>query len=350
MTRSTLDRLFNYAKAIGADARENFTTEALAAAIREDGAPIVEALSGAGVLPLDASYQVEGVQTQVPMPGAGILDLVIELKGSANRKTIWIEVKVGAGESGSQIDNYLARIAKDDDGDRPQLVILGPRCLRDGVVWLSWQALYRSISEPRQVHAYWRDFRTYLKEINMANDSFKPVRPEEASTIAGAHRLLLKTVQILVPAAGHANKVWPGSNWPVTDQDVLEQITKRFRRWPSYSIEHRTRYPCGLVLGVYQQADAGEALLSLWLWAPPRRIDSRKRILQLADQSKLDSWKRDTGSWELLRAERRLLDFESHDAASAWLKQRLDELKTVGMYAILEQGDLGDGSGEDDRP
>jgi hypothetical protein len=38
---STLERLYSYAKATGAGARENFTTEALAGAIRDDPTPML---------------------------------------------------------------------------------------------------------------------------------------------------------------------------------------------------------------------------------------------------------------------------------------------------------------------
>src|SRR5262245_11842129 len=66
---SSIGRLFDYAKIAAVDVRENYTTQALAEAIRCDVRPVVLALSHAGVLGIDASldWRVE-VTTQWSFP------------------------------------------------------------------------------------------------------------------------------------------------------------------------------------------------------------------------------------------------------------------------------------------
>ncbi len=78
---------------------ENFTTEALAAAVERDPGPLLRALprdvADVGAL-LEA--RVGRVDTQVRVPG-GIVDLVVDL---------WIEVNAYAGLSGDQLHAYRA--------------------------------------------------------------------------------------------------------------------------------------------------------------------------------------------------------------------------------------------------
>jgi len=54
VARSTFGRLFTYARESKVDALENFTTEALAAAIREDPRPIVQLLQRMLLLPSES--------------------------------------------------------------------------------------------------------------------------------------------------------------------------------------------------------------------------------------------------------------------------------------------------------
>lgn len=102
---SALERMYTYAKAVGAGARENFTTEALAAAIRTDPAPFLEFFQGAGLMPIGPIARLE-LETQLVLPGTGVLDLVLVAYVAGVRRELWIEVKVLAGESGNQLDAY----------------------------------------------------------------------------------------------------------------------------------------------------------------------------------------------------------------------------------------------------
>jgi hypothetical protein len=67
---STLERLFVFAKATGAEQRENFTTEALAGAIRSDPEPFFAALCAWGIAPEAEHIAVE---IQLWLAGTGRL-------------------------------------------------------------------------------------------------------------------------------------------------------------------------------------------------------------------------------------------------------------------------------------
>ena len=74
-----LHSLFRYAKSVDAEALENFTTEALASAIRQDHAPLVNVLRERGLLSTDHDPEQLDVHTQRPRtrcghhrPGGGI--------------------------------------------------------------------------------------------------------------------------------------------------------------------------------------------------------------------------------------------------------------------------------------
>ncbi|MHB8960534.1 MAG: hypothetical protein ACYDAN_12995 [Candidatus Limnocylindrales bacterium] len=100
---STLARLFAYAKSSKSEALDNFTTEALASAIRDDFRPFVPVLVDAGLLRYDEEPRTVGVETQVAVTGAGIVDLDLVLEGEGWLAEVWIEVKVFAGESAEQL-------------------------------------------------------------------------------------------------------------------------------------------------------------------------------------------------------------------------------------------------------
>src|SRR3990172_8056806 len=101
---STLGRLFDFAKAPNSSAIENFTTEALAGAIRADPRPFLLALRRHDLVRAAPLTDLD-VLTQVVMPGTGILDLVV-VSASPELPELWIEVKVDAAESGRQLDAY----------------------------------------------------------------------------------------------------------------------------------------------------------------------------------------------------------------------------------------------------
>ena len=104
MSASTFGQLLRYARSTELEATENFTTEALAACIRSDGGSTVAALAGLGFVEDPAAIAEVSALTQVARPGAGIIDLVLQLRSPERVSEAWVEVKVAAAESGRQID------------------------------------------------------------------------------------------------------------------------------------------------------------------------------------------------------------------------------------------------------
>lgn len=324
---SALQRLFTYAKATGAAAVENFTTEALANATRHAPIPLLRALASIGVV---VSAPLELVATQVSI-GGGQLDLLI----ASGKVRVAIEVKVHSGESGDQLARYLAWASTFDGEHRPRIVVLSRERLSatGGVAWLSWQEVWRQIREAGGAGPLWSDIAVWLEENDMADDSHERVSLQEAATLHHAHGLLKKSVRILAPVARHLNKVWPGSDWPETDAEVKKQLVSRFGTWPSFTVQHRASFKCGLTIGIYEVDEDHDAWLGVWVWAPPKRVAERDRIREQGN--KLASrWDFDPG-WELLGAHHRLLEFDDHDQATGWLVERVDELVEVGMLQLL---------------
>lgn len=158
---STLWRLFRYAKG-DIDALENFTTEALAQAIRADAKPFLDAVRRVETrVPSGDDLRVRAV-TQVSVRDAGILDLVVSVESPSDIVDVWVEVKRNAEETGNQLANYARVIARRDERFRPVLVVLGPRHIEKSaeVPWIAWQEVWR-LAKGRPA---WTDFRTFLGE------------------------------------------------------------------------------------------------------------------------------------------------------------------------------------------
>ena len=111
-TRSRLGRLYLYSKDTAFTAQENFTTEALALAVLESAQPMLRAIRRMSTV-AECPFAFKSVvslrpRTQVYTPGGGFLDLVLDAF-DANHFVVgeaWVEVKVGAPESGTQLDAY----------------------------------------------------------------------------------------------------------------------------------------------------------------------------------------------------------------------------------------------------
>lgn len=322
----SLARLFRYAKS--ASAVENFTTEALAAAIRIDPTPLMRALKSIGVdIPI---VNVE-VDTQVAM-GDGILDLLVT---TLSARRVVVEVKVDAGESGDQLRRYLDWAHSFPADEQPHVVVLGPRQITtiDGVRWLSWQTLWKEIRRSSAAAAHWLELATWLEECNMADDSYEAISPTESGTLDGAHRLLKKAARILTPASKHMNDVWQGSNWPTDIKSVTRQITRRFRHWPSYSIQHQAPYRAGLSIGAFDEG--GQGWLGVWVWALFKRPAERAHIQKLA-KTLPAGWENAPASAELVGAYKNISEFAGADDASEWIKGRINELSAIGMFQLIE--------------
>jgi hypothetical protein len=334
--KSTLGRLFTFAKAVDAAALENFTTEALAGAIRADPDPFVAVLHELGIAPREPEQLV--VETQVPIVGPHgnrRLDLVIVFGPSGARQEVWIEVKVNAGESGDQLSAYSAAIAALPEGDRPVLIVLGSRRLRDDVPFVSWQRVRRSIINA-PTSSQWSDLKLYLEEIGMADAHSEPVATSDANALSGAVGLLGKTARIIRPFAETARTIWPESRWPTDERKLRRKLGRTLATHGCFAIDAATNFRAGVSVGVYHEPASNDAWLGLWLWARPSWVRERDQIWKAAAAGGLDAaWTRSPSGWRLLGCFRRLLDFPDHDTATLWLTGRLTELRDAHVLERL---------------
>lgn len=328
---STLSRLFRFAKAAKNEARENFTTEALAAAIRTEPEPFLAAFGGVHV----SSAAVLAVETQVPVPAIGIVDLVVQIETAAGFDTVWVEVKVDAGESGDQLTRYTRYVEALPTAARPRLVVLGPKPIGD-VPWVAWQQVRRSIVSTNTRNPSWLDFKRYLEEIHMADDYSEPISASEAGALGPAHALLGKVARILSLFADAAQKSWPASRWLSDETAIRKRLAQSLARWGALNVDARTHFRAGIGVGAYQDGPLGEAMLGLWIYAKPNWVADRERISRQAQAGGLGPhWASSPADWEFLGTYRRLRDFTTPEAASTWLGDCLLDLDAAGVLAML---------------
>jgi len=328
---STFLNLLRYARSTEIEATENFTIEALAACIRSDPGPVLSLLERLSLIGSAGEVAEVVALTQVMQVGAGIIDLVLQLRLPDRLMEVWVEVKVAAGESGNQIDNYRRFIESQPDGLRPQLVTLSRWPIRPDpdLTWLSWQAVRAQAltsAEP-----YWRDLAAFLEDIDMADEFDAPVTSREAASLADAARLLGKTRRILLPVFDQARRDWPEVAWPASEEDVRKNLAVWYRDLGSYTsqIGDYSRKGTWLVIGIWPAE--GEAELGISVMTDPKFLPGRSALLSLADTGGLPAtWGRHMAGREALKIRERLVSFPDHAAARTWLSDRLGELGAAG--------------------
>lgn len=191
---SDLGRLFMYRSMASIAPLENFTTTALAMAIRYDPRPMIGALKaveipgGNGLQPLVecpevplAAFDLElsrvasavpSTQTWLEASGdrtTGYIDLELRLasEGGDALGVIWIEAKVDANESGSQLCTYARHAALHDTV--PRLVVLARAPTRDGIPFLSWSDLVDAWRETADADSTWSILVEFLLEERIAS-------------------------------------------------------------------------------------------------------------------------------------------------------------------------------------
>jgi hypothetical protein len=336
MSKSTFGRLFSYARTTKADALENFTTEALAAAIRDEPEPFVQVLRSHLLVP-SADLPIAVVPaTQVSIPGTGILDLVVDLRYPNGTQQTWFEVKVMAGESGSQLANYTNHLSQLPVGGRPRLVILGRTRFGklEAIPFISWQTIWRAAGSDLASSKYWTDLRAFLEEIHMADTLDTPVTAIEAASLQAAGGLLGKTSRILAATASAANQRWPTFRWPAEEGRIQATLASQFARHRRYLIVAGLEFQAYLFMGVIS-IDA-EAHATVWVETRNKAIEPRRRIIEAGDKAGLGSaWQRDLGAWGGLHKSERLVLFATHEAAAEWFIASLAELDSAGVLGLI---------------
>jgi hypothetical protein len=282
--------MFRLAKA-ETNAVENFTTEVLAAAVRETAEPLIDALCRRGVL---AAAEVGRVDawTQVGVAGAGIIDLVLRYTTLTDTHELWIEVKVHAGETGQQLANYARAIKERDPHVRPKLVLLSKYDMAGtpgAHISVRWQDVWDAVHRRRGPTALWRMLRRWLEDQGMAHRYELAITSREAASLGDAFALVRKMERALEPAITHANKLAPHLGWTT---DVRKRLRKSFVGWGALTVSSTSPGTHGVSFGAYWDDETAETWAGVRVWYETRNTTLLANIVKAADAGALP------GTWE----------------------------------------------------
>jgi hypothetical protein len=212
---SLFKRATRYEPSVLANPRENRLTEVFAATL--------ERTADLASLLVSNWLRVDGIEAGVSVrtqraTGGGYVDLELAFGAPTNPDLIvWVEVKHGAGESGSQLETYARDIERVPASER-KLVLLAPRDsmppVRDPtVIRIEWQQVASFLrhlpksQEDDPVHRFLvREFLAYLEEEGLT----------DAPALTAAHALSLavgpsaeRTLSTLLELTfAHVEKAW----------------------------------------------------------------------------------------------------------------------------------------------
>jgi hypothetical protein len=345
---STLYRLLRYAKGGPQETRENFTTEALRAAIREDPTPLVRVLRTAGVLPAGADVPEVETETQVRI-AVGQLDLVVAARTPAWRQEVWVEVKTGAAEHGGQLKRYVDAAAG-RPVPRPIVVLLGPWPLTvpDEVRQIRWSELVRAARDAARSNRSWSDLIQFLRETHMADDYDGPVTARQAGSLLDAHallrkmrRLLRRTARALTESGADGQPAILPVGFTVPGGQVANTLVSRqFADHARFALPIELGHRAELYFGVLQVDlpmgfDEADPQAMVWLQNDPRDTDLRAALLDRADVAGLDpNWQRSTQGWWALYRRERLAAFAELPDLRQWWVDRVLELSSADLLTL----------------
>lgn len=352
---STLWRLFRYSRATDASPLENFTTEALAAAFRQDPGPLLQVLSRHSIsVSVDAKDL--GVRTQVPigrkvaLPSGllrtGTIDLELDLPPGNSPRILWIEVKVKAELSDDQWRVY--REVARGRGLALALLSKSPMELpaeHTGAAdheeyQIRWQELWNATVPAADPTPAWVELRTFLEENHVADSYDQPVHPAETEALAQGHtlyrkvrRTLRQTVAALPDLEGWR---WPGE--ARVNQLVAGQFTNHGRMAVTVGSPRRSRlgFGVGPIDRSIDSSEAGPCALA-WVDCALKQTELRLQLLDLATDPShgliAAGWHTNaTGRWPLWIAGEVLAD--SADL-QRWFTTRIQELRTAGILDLI---------------
>lgn len=345
---STLYRLLRYAKGGPQETRENFTTEALRAAIREDPAPLVRVLCTAGVLPAGEEVPAVEAETQVRI-AIGQLDLVVAARTPAWHQEVWVEVKTGAGEHDGQLQRYVDAAAA-RPVPQPRVALLSPWRLTvpEEVRPIRWSELVRAARATARSSRAWSDLIQFLRETHMADDHDGPVTAREAGSLLDAHallrkmrRLLRRTARALTePGEDGQPPVLPTSISVSGGQSANTLVSRQFADHGRFALPVDLGHRAELCFGVLQVDlpmgfDEADPQAMVWLQNDPRDSDLRAAFLDRADAAGLDpAWQRSTQGWWALYRRERLAAFAELPDLQQWWVECVQELAGADLLTL----------------
>ena len=330
---------------------ENFTTEALGAAVRSDWRPFVTLMHEQGLLEPDLVPDDVQVVTQRPVAG-GAVDFVATLIGPDWTREIWLEVKVDSGIHGDQIATYQAAIAA--TGELPTvlaLLVKRPITGHGELPQLTWRQVRESAKAAPSSAILWHDLALYLEDVHVTDPFDEPVAEAEASAMLDAATLLRKMRRLLRDTALEAQERWSELEFPKAQGVANRFVEEQFADHARLAIgtrSHRAQVYFGMV-----QREATidwierEPHVAVWVEHHPKATDVRRRLIAAAASGQIDSqWQRSwKGYWALVR-HAPAKELEDLPAMREWWFARLDELDRAGIVNLIPQ--LGIPTAEED--
>ena len=336
---SDLGRLFRVGRDPDLEPLENFTTMALAIAIRHDHRPMKEALwsvdrtcfdadARAALETLDAAVaDIDAVaaETQVTLWApdgtvVGYLDLVLHALGAQQpRSEIWVEVKVDAGESGIQLKNY--KDCAEQRSPPPAIITLGRMRVSDKVPSLKWSDVVNAIASVPDPHHAWLSLRDFLLDEKIV----RPLVPTDSVDTDACIDIILDVNQKL-------RDLWPGTTIAWWSDTRLRSTLEN-----TYEENHDLIAEGGPLR--YGLRPAGKG----WEWSlvvttknyERVRLDPQQ-ILRDADVGGLSQdWVRDTDIREVLKRRLTLGGLNLPDEIVAWFEaglRQLQDAKVLDRY------------------
>lgn len=335
---SNLGRLYSYAKG-GVDAKEDFTTEALAICVRHDPAPLLDALRAEGLVADEVNPTTVEAYTQVSVPRVGRVDLVVRL-GGATLEECWFEVKVDAPETGDQLTRYGAHLSALPAEGRPQLIVLARDPIRpDGPPLLAWRTVHAAARTSETPH--WQDLADWLEELRMVDTHDGPISPEELEAFPQAVNLFEKLCLVLADACSRLAPRYPEFAWPARGavRGAVEGELS-FRGRFMLKVPLRVGGNTLLYFGVEGR---GSPTPEAWVESNPKYGPQRRAIIDAADRGGLNSaWVRQLVTWQALRVAHPAGEPIDQSALTTWFVERVDELATAGVLELMPK--LGKGA------
>ena len=333
---SNLGRLYTYAKG-GADAKEDFTTEALAICLRHDADSVHRCAPCRRACSKDTGRlrQRSSPSRNCPFP-AWVASTSSYVWVGATLEECWFEVKVDAPETGDQLARYATHVSALPAEGRPQLIVLAREPIRvDGPPLLPWKT----------VHAAARSSATPpLAGPRRLARGASNGRCPRWTDLARRARSPSSGHQPLREAVSRAGRRLPRA-WHLATRSSRGPGAARSAALSRGAQPPRPLHAEGAALQV-----GGSTLLYFGIEGPefsdPRgvggwsrtrstaRSDGRSSTRRIA-AAWTSAWVRQLATWQGLRVAHPTTGPIDQRALATWYVERVDELATAGVLELL---------------